>query len=109
MDNNLKNTIVLKNLPSNIAEEAIVILKPNVKLKNKDFIENSKSKSNIKEKDSKKYIISEAENVVNNYLATLEKTGKLSNKKEKKIESKYKKARAISIFLGILLLVSFMI
>ena len=36
----MKNMVVLKNLPSNIAEEAIVILKPNVKLKNLDLAEN---------------------------------------------------------------------
>lgn len=29
----MKNMVVLRNLPSNIVEEAIVILKPNVKLK----------------------------------------------------------------------------
>ena len=28
----MKNMVVLRNLPSNIVEEAIVILKPNVKI-----------------------------------------------------------------------------
>lgn len=36
----MKNIIVLKDLPSNIAEEAIVILKSNSKIKNKEIIEN---------------------------------------------------------------------
>ena len=35
----LKNTIVLKGMASNIVEEAIVVLKPNVKLKQKEFVE----------------------------------------------------------------------
>ena len=32
--------VVLRNLPSNIVEEAIVVLKPNVKLKSLDLAEN---------------------------------------------------------------------
>lgn len=40
--NNLKNIIVLKNLPSNIVEEAIVILKTNKKAKRVQKIEKSK-------------------------------------------------------------------
>lgn len=36
----MKNMVVLRNLPSNIVEEAIVILKPNIKLKNLDLAEN---------------------------------------------------------------------
>lgn len=35
----MKNMVVLRNLPSNIVEEAIVILKPNIKLKNLDLAE----------------------------------------------------------------------
>ena len=35
----MKNIIVLKDLPSNIAEEAIVILKSNSKIKNKEIVE----------------------------------------------------------------------
>ena len=36
---NMKNMVVIKNLPSNIVDEAIVILKPNIKLKSLDKIE----------------------------------------------------------------------
>ena len=35
----MKNMVVLRNLPSNIVDEAIVILKPNIKLKSLDKIE----------------------------------------------------------------------
>ena len=40
---NMKNIVVLKNLPSNIVEEAIVILKSNAKVKNIN-----KKKENVK-------------------------------------------------------------
>lgn len=106
----MKNMVVLKNLPSNIVEEAIVILKPNVKLKNIDLIENKKSnqKSETKQ-NSKKYIINEAEMVINNCLSKLEKEKRLNNKMNKKMEEKYKRVKGIAIFLGIMFLATILI
>lgn len=109
---NMKNMVVLKNLPSNIVDEAIVILKPNVKVKSLDFAENKKENKNVKnsgEQNSKKYIINEAEMVLSNYLSKIENDKKSIAKANKKIENKYKKVRAISIFLGIMLFLSFLI
>ncbi len=108
----MKNMVVLKNLPSNIVEEAIVILKPNVKLKNMDLAENkvkNKESKNKNKQDSKKYIVNEAEMIINNYLSNLEKEKKNNYKINKKIENKYKRVRGIAIFLGILLLTTFLI
>lgn len=106
----MKNMVVLKDLPSNIVEEAIVILKPNVKLKSLDIADNKNSKTKQDNmKDPKKYIISEAEMVVSNYLSKIEKEKSSIFKTNKKIESKYKRLRAVSIFLGILLLTSCLI
>ena len=42
---NMKNMVVLKDLPSNIVEEAIIILKPNVKIKSLDIADNKNNKS----------------------------------------------------------------
>lgn len=108
----MKNMVVLKNLPSNIAEEAIVILKPNVKLKNLDLAENkvkNKKNENKNKQDPKKYIVNEAEMIINNYLSNIEKEKKNNYKINKKIENKYKRVRGIAIFLGILLLITFII
>ncbi|MGN1270462.1 MAG: hypothetical protein ACI4UX_00450 [Clostridia bacterium] len=108
----MKNMVVLRNLPSNIVEEAIVILKPNVKLKNMDLAENkvkNKESKNKNKQDSKKYIVNEAEMIINNYLSNLEKEKKNNYKINKKIENKYKRVRGIAIFLGILLLTTFLI
>ena len=41
--NQMKNMIVLKNIPSNIVEEAIIILKNNKKIKSLERIEKQKS------------------------------------------------------------------
>lgn len=113
MDNtNMKNMVVLRNLPSNIVDEAIVILKPNVKLKNMDLAENknvSKKTKKQENKNPKKYIINEAEMIISNYLSNIEKDKKANYKINKKIENKYKRLKVVSIFLGILLLTSFLI
>lgn len=107
---NMKNMVVLKNLPSNIVEEAIVILKPNIKLKSLDTAErngkNKKSSSKSNKQGTKKYIINEAEMVIGNYLSKIENDKKKTVKINKKIETKCKRLRAISILLGLMLFVS---
>ncbi len=106
---NMKNMVVLKNLPSNIVDEAIVILKPNIKLKSLDVAENKKNNKNTKKvnlQNPKKYIINEAEMVVGNYISKIENDKKKNIKVNKKIEAKYKRLRTVSIFLGLMLFVS---
>ena len=39
----MKNMLVIKNLPSNMVEEAIIIFKENQKVREKELIENIKS------------------------------------------------------------------
>lgn len=64
MENNkIKNTIVLRGLASNIVDEAIVILKPHVKLKKTQVVKNIKEKNN-----SKEFILKEAEHIVEEYV-----------------------------------------
>ena len=107
---NMKSMVFIKNLPSNIAEEAIVILKPNVQIKSLELVEHKKEFDSIKnerEKKSKMYIINEAEMVISNYLSKIENERVLMNSTNKKIENKYKKSKAISIVLGIVLCLSF--
>lgn len=107
---NMKNMVVLKNLPSNIVEEAIVILKPNIKLKRLDTVENSnKNNKKIKEEDSKKYIINEAEMLISNYISKIENDRNKNIKVNKQIEDKCKRLKMMSICLGIMLLASFLI
>ena len=71
-ENNLKNMIVLKELPSNIIEEAIVILKSGTKIRNLEKIEKNKvTERNSNENRDKEYIIKEAEMLVNQYMADI--------------------------------------
>lgn len=96
----MKNIVVLKDLPSNMVEEAIIILKANVNVKNID-----KKKENIKvvakgKIDSKDYIVKEAESVVANYISSIEKPKQLevSNKKLKK---KYERIKRLTAFFAV--------
>lgn len=102
---NLKKMVVLKNLPSNIVEEAIVILKSNKKVKQVEKIEKNKSKENIggkrKEKD---YIIKEAEMLVSNYITTLEQKKKDRNINNKKLNQKYVKVKNYAIIASLIIL-----
>lgn len=70
---NLKNMVVLKNLPSNLVEEAIVILKSNKKVKKLEKIEKTRNCNEIKKEfKEKEYILKEAEMLVSNYIEKIE-------------------------------------
>lgn len=128
----MKNVIILKNLPSNLIDEAIVIVKDKKKIKDinysefiKDGGEKFSSSANrqtanrviqgyMKEEDLKKledtkkeerkYVIKEAEIVVTNYLSKID--NKMPEKKIKRLEKSYKRAKKMSIILGIISAIS---
>ena len=101
----LKNTIVLKGMASNVVEEAIVILKPNVKLRQKEYVDknNYKESSNL----TNNYIVKEAENVILNYIAKIENK-KNTNNNYKKIR-KYKFLQISNIVLTIITVITILI
>ena len=106
----LKNMIVLKDLPSNVVDEAIVILKPNVKIKKFNHIDKKKAKSVIDKKGtSKEFILDEAKMVISNYISGLEKPKREKNKQDNKIRNECKKFKILSVGLLVLLLLSFFI
>lgn len=84
----MKNIIVLKDLPSNIIDEAIVILKDN-KIKKREKSENATESMNTN-------VISEAQNVISEYIERLERPKK-ERQNEKKLLLKYKKLQILSI------------
>ena len=91
---NLKNMVVLKNLPSNIVDEAIIILKNSKKIKKLEKVENNKT-TNKKEKQTtqKDYILKEAEMLVNSYVS------KIENKEDKKFaDNKMQQKYSITVF-----------
>ncbi len=103
----MKNIVVLKNLPSNIIDEAIVILKANKKVKQLEYIEKPISSSYDESVNKKDYVVKEAENVISNYISTLENRQNKTNNNIT-IEKKYKKIKVYSIVVSILLFFAFM-
>ncbi len=97
---NMKNIVVLRNLPSNIVEEAIVILKENSNIKNID-----KKKENVKvvakgKTNSKDYIIKEAESVIASYISSVEKPKQLEQT-NKNLRKKYERVKKLTTFFAI--------
>jgi len=94
--NPMKNMVILKNLPSNIIEEAFVILKPNKKIKPIKPVE-----SNLNREED--YIVKEAENVISNYITNVENETKIKSNHIKKLESKYNRLKKLTITFGIII------
>lgn len=101
---NMKNVVVLKDLPSNIVEEAIVVLKSNVKIKKPELIEKKPDHTNNsnhkKETSSKDYIIKEAEMLISSYISKVEKPKEM-NYSNKKLQDKYKRLQRMTLFFGV--------
>lgn len=100
--NNLKNVVVLKNLPSNVIEEAIVIVKDsklakeiNLSDKNANSLKNYKCKKNS--------VIEEAEMVICEYINKLEK-----EKNKKSIDKRYNKMKLITCVLSCISVIAIM-
>lgn len=114
--NNMKNIIIIKNLPSNLVEEAIVVVKDKKKLSCVDILNDDKNtkednKRIIKgfmksddfekiekvNKENREYVIKEAEMVVNEYLNKIEDNK--NYKSREKMEKSYKKIKYINAVL----------
>lgn len=126
---NTRNVIILKNLPSNLIAEAILVVKDkkqvadymkesefgankdvsNCKTYNNGIIygdiktESLKKIENVKKED-RKYVIKEAEVVVTNYIRRIEDN--LSDRKIDKLKKSYKKSKLLNAFLAITTIIS---
>ena len=100
MENNkIKNTIVLRGMASNVVDEAIVILKPHIKIKKTQVVNNIREKSN-----SKELILKEAEHIVSEYVNKIS-VKEIENEKLK-LERKVKKLKIISFMFFIILIIT---
>jgi hypothetical protein len=103
---NMKNIVVLKNLPSNLVEEAIVILKENKKVKKLELADQkNKNKLENEEVKNKEYILKEAEMLVSSYIDKTQNNKKI-NKMSKSEKRKYARLKKYSIIVTVLLLIS---
>lgn len=100
----LKNSIVLRGMASNVVDEAIVILKPNIKIKNMQRVKKSLDKT---ESTTKELIVKEAENVINEYVNKLNE--KPIKSKISKLENKIKILKITNIMFFVILIISVLI
>lgn len=105
----MKNIVVLRELPSNIVEEAIFILKSNKYAKKFETIEKNNKQNNRKKKDEdKEYIVREAESIVSNFLTKIENNKRIE-KPNKTLKTKYKILKNYSLAVSIALFISLVI
>lgn len=115
--NNMKNIVILKNLPSNIIEEAIVVVKNkkqilddvDINKKNKNEVQGYMSNDDFKKmekikQESREYVVKEAESVIANYLEKV--SDRERRKKRKNIEARYYKIKYMNIALILLTIMS---
>ena len=107
--NNMRNTVILKNLPSNLIEEAFVVLKKNQKIKKFEYVDNKIENGDFerKQNDDNEFIVKEAELLVSNYIEKIENQDFCGNKVSYKFEKKYKNMKKILVFLVLALLACF--
>lgn len=98
----MKNVVVLRNLPSNLIEEAFVVVKSRKVAKNLERIDCKQNGFDDKCKDDG-YIVREAESVLASYVRTVEK------KDEKKIDLGVKRRYNMLKIYGVLVTVAFMV
>lgn len=107
---NMKNMVVLKNLPSNLVEEAIVILKSNKKVKKLEKIDKSnkldKTETIQKEKD---YVLKEAEMLVSNYISKLENNHEQKQYKIIKNSKKYVRLKRYACLSSVIIMIQAML
>lgn len=105
-ENKMKNIVVLKQLPSNIIEEAFVVLKDNIKVKDIKYSNNKFANSTEKSENKNDYIVKEAELVVEDYICKVEEQEEKYLSNGKKLKEQYKKVKSLNLTLGIMLLLS---
>lgn len=104
----MKNIIVLKDLPSNVVDEAIVILKSGAKVKVKSdsseahLIKGNTQKSKECFSDS---AIKEAEFLISDYLKSIEKPAQNSNASIRKMRLECKKLKMYTALFGFIAIV----
>ncbi len=111
MEDELRNIVVLKDLPSNLVEEAIVILKGDKRKIEclKKHIKNDTLKKQTQKIDKPKdYIVKEAQMVISNYISNIENQRKYKNSKKsnRNMERKYKAMKIASIVMFIALVIN---
>ena len=108
MDANvMKRMIVLKNLQSNLVEEAYVVFKNNVKVHKYEKVDNIDKKQIEKKSKNKDYIVKEAEMIVNDYIKNIEDKDYKSN--FRMLKQNYKRLKMETVSLAVFSILTFLL
>ncbi len=95
----LRNIVILRDLPSNVIEEAFVVLKKNQKAKKLEHIDNKNNFSCEKNgEDENEFIVREAELLIQNYVESNNNVPK--ENQNYKLNKKYKRLKRIATVLA---------
>lgn len=108
--NKMRNMVIFKDLPSNLIEEAFVVLKENQKIEKLEYAENKFEKFSGKNNDENadEIVVKEAELLISNYINELENYENVGKKTEDVLLKKCKYFRTSSIILSCLLFITCM-
>ena len=98
----MKNVVVLKNLPSNLIEEAFVVVKSRKVARSLECIDAQNGKFNNDCKDDG-YVVREAESVISSYASFVEK------KEGRKVDIGIKRKYNMLKIYGVLVTIAFVI
>lgn len=101
----MKNIIVLKGMASNVVDEAIVVLKPNVKIKQSEY--NKKGTNLESGKNKKMIVVKEAEATINMYVNKLQKDSKKIE--NDKLKMKYRFLQISNVVLILIIIIATLI
>lgn len=95
----MKKMVILRDLPSNMIEEAFIVFKDNVKIHKTQKVEKNKVVGKEEKVKSKEYMVKEAEMIVTDYISKIEQKEYEISNLNKKLNEKYKRLKALTIFL----------
>lgn len=94
----MKNIVIIKNIPSNIVEEAIVFLKNDEKIKTKMLVNSNEKKQNINKEND--YIVNEAQMLISSYIKNIENKKEMSEI-ETKLINRCERLKHLAVFFGV--------
>ena len=108
--NSMRNIVILKDLPSNLIEEAFVVLKKNQKIRKLEYVEKMSDKFSGEKGQESDIAVKEAELLIADYINKMENQDLTGRKMNTSLMKKYKRAKFFSyILISILSLTLFII
>ncbi|MBR1653475.1 MAG: hypothetical protein IJ690_00760 [Clostridia bacterium] len=106
--NKMRNIVILKDLPSNLVDEAFVVLKGNQRIKKVEYADGKGDNflNGVDKEDKDEYVVREAELLISNYINKIENQDFMGRNVNGDIVKKYKWLKGVTIFLSIAFIIS---